>query len=76
MSDEKSNDLTKLERLAALLQDDGIDPESMDPTELDQYLKVSKVDMSGSQKRFAALLEKAKALTITTQQPTSLNNKP
>lgn len=61
MSDQKPNDLTKLERLAALLRDDGIDPEAMDLAQLDQYLEAHKVDMSGPQKRFAAILKKAKA---------------
>jgi len=61
MSDQKPNDLTKLERLAVLLRDDGIDPESMDAAQIELYLKTNKVDMSGPQKRFAALLKKAKA---------------
>ena len=61
MSDQKPNDLTKLERLAVLLRDDGIDPEAMDPAQIDLYLKTNQVDMSGPQKRFAALLKKAKA---------------
>ena len=61
MNGENSNDLTKLERLAALLRDDGIDPEAMDAEQIAQYLETHKVEMSGPQKRFAALLKKAKA---------------
>ena|ERR1043166_6412312 len=61
MNGENSNDLTKLERLAALLRDDGIEPEAMDAEQITQYLKAHKVEMVGPQKRFAALLKKAKA---------------
>jgi hypothetical protein len=61
MNGEDSNELTKLERLAALLRDDGIDPEAMDAEQITEYLKTHKVEMSGPQKRFAVLLKKAKA---------------
>jgi len=61
MNDKKPIELTKLERLAALLQDDGIDPETMDAEQLAQYLKVRKVDMLIPQKRFLAVLKKSKA---------------
>ena len=61
MNGENSNELTKLERLAALLRDDGIDPEAMDAEQITQYLKTHKVEMSVPQKRFAVLLKKAKA---------------
>ena len=61
MSDKNQIELTKLERLAALLQDDGIDPETMSAEHLAQYLKVRKVDMSNPQKRFLTVLKKSKA---------------
>jgi hypothetical protein len=61
MNDKKPIELTKLERLAALLRDDGIDPETMNADQLAQYLKVYKVDMSDPQKRFASVLKKSKA---------------
>jgi transcriptional regulator with XRE-family HTH domain len=44
-----------------LLREEGIEPEKMDPSQLEQYLKANKVDMSGPQKRYAAVLKKAKA---------------
>ena len=52
---------TRLERLAALLRDDNVDAESMTSPQLAQYLKDNKVEMAGPQKRFAAILKKAKA---------------
>ena len=55
------NNLTKLERLSVLLREEGIEPEKMDLSQLKQYLKANKVDMSGPQKRYAAILKKAKA---------------
>jgi len=61
MNDTNPTDPMKLERLAALLCDDGIDAEKMDAGQIAQYLKDHKVDMSGSQKRFGAVLKKAKA---------------
>lgn len=60
-NEHNPSELTKLERLAALLLDDGIEPDSMDAMQLAQYLKARKVDMSTPQKRFAAVLKKAKA---------------
>ena len=61
MNGNNPNDLTKLERLAALLRDDGLDPEAMDAEQITRYLQAHKVEMSGPQKRFAGLLKKAKA---------------
>jgi hypothetical protein len=61
MNGNNSNDPMKLERLAALLHDDGLDPEAMDAGQITQYLQAHKVEMSGPQKRFEALLKKAKA---------------
>jgi hypothetical protein len=61
MNDKNPIELTKLERLAALLRDDGIDPETMNAEQLAQYLKVRKVDMSNPQKRFLVVLKKSKA---------------
>jgi len=61
MNSENQNNLTKLERLAALLRDDGLDPEKMDNGQVSKYLNDRKVDMSGPQKRFATVLKKAKA---------------
>jgi hypothetical protein len=61
MNGNDSNELTKLERLAALLRDDGIEPEAMDAEEITMYLQAHKIEMSGPQKRFTGLLKKAKA---------------
>lgn len=61
MSNEIPADPGKVERLSVLMRDDGLDPEAMDTAQLAQYLKDRKVDMSRPQKRFAALLKKAKA---------------
>jgi hypothetical protein len=61
MNDQEPNNLTKLERLSAVLRDEGIEPEKMDAAQMEQYLKANKVDMSGPQKRYAAVLKKAKA---------------
>jgi len=61
MNSDNSSDLTKLERLAAMLRDDGIEPEAMDAAQIAQHLQTHKVAMSGPQKQFAALLKKAKA---------------
>ena len=61
MNDKQPIEMTKLERLAALLRDDGIDSETLDAEQLAQYLKVRKVDMSNPQKRFLAVLKQSKA---------------
>lgn len=61
MSEENTDGLTKLERLAVLLREDGIEPEAMDTQQLKKYLQDLKEDMSGPQKRFEAVLKKAKA---------------
>jgi hypothetical protein len=58
---ENSNELTRLERLAALLRDDGIEPEAMDAEQIARYLQAHKMEMSGPQQRFATLLKKARA---------------
>jgi hypothetical protein len=59
MSEANPNGLSKLERLSVLLRDDGVDPEAMDAQQLKKYLEDLKVDMSGPQKRFEAVLKKA-----------------
>jgi hypothetical protein len=61
MSEHDSKSLTKLERLAVLVRDDGSEPEAMDVQQLNKYLEDLKVDMSAPQKRFEAVLKKAKA---------------
>lgn len=61
MNDKNPIELTKLERLAALLRDDSIDPDTMNAEQVAQYLKIHKVDMSAPQKRFVAVLKKAKS---------------
>jgi type IV secretory pathway ATPase VirB11/archaellum biosynthesis ATPase len=61
MNGDNSNDLTKLERLAALMRDDGIETEAMDAERIARYIQSHKIEMSGPQKRFEALLKKAKA---------------
>ena len=60
MSNENPADSGKIERLSLLMRDDGLDPETIDAGQLAQYLKDRKVDLSGPQKRFTALLKKAK----------------
>jgi hypothetical protein len=54
-------ELTRLERLSALLRDDGVNVESMSRDQLEQYLKDGKVDMTAPLKRFNAILKKAEA---------------
>lgn len=61
MKRDNPQDLTRLERFAALLRDDGTQPESMEVTQLTGYLDARWVNMSESRKRFAALLKEAKA---------------
>ncbi len=61
MSEANPNGLSKLGRLSVLLREDGVDPEAMDAQQLKKYLEDLKVDMSGPQKRFEAVLKKAKA---------------
>lgn len=61
MSNHDSAGLSKLERLAALLHDDGVEPESMSPQQLDVFLKASKADMAEPQRRFDYLLKRARA---------------
>ena len=61
MSNSDSNELRKLERLAALLRDDGVEPEVMTPQQIDDYLKASKLDLTEPKRRFDYLLKQAKA---------------
>jgi hypothetical protein len=61
MNEQNPNGLTKLERLAVLLRDDSVEPEAMDAQQLKTYLQELKENMSGPQKRFDAVLKKAKA---------------
>ena len=49
-------ELTRLERLAALLREDDRDVEAMSKDQLAQYLEYNKVDMAGPRKRFEAIL--------------------
>lgn len=58
---DPKSDLTRLERLAAMLREDEADVEAMSTEQLAQYLKENKVDMTAPQKRFAAVLKKADA---------------
>lgn len=61
MNADNPSDLTKLERLAALLRDDGIEPEAMNAEQITRHLQSHNIEMAGPQKRFAALLKKARA---------------
>ena len=61
MSNDNPSDSRRIERLSVLMRDDGVDLETMDAAQVAQYLKDHKVDLSGPQKRFGALLKKAKA---------------
>lgn len=61
MSNTEFNGLGKLERLAVLLRDDGVEPESMPSEQLAEYLANLRVDMTASKKRFEYLLKQAKA---------------
>ncbi len=54
-------ELTRLERLAALLREDDRDVEAMSEDQLAQYLEYNKVDMAGPRKRFEAILKRARA---------------
>ena len=60
-SRDPKSDLTRIERLAALLHDDGAEADAMSKEQLAQYLKDNKVDMAAPQKRFDAILKKATA---------------
>lgn len=60
-SHDNKSELSPLERLAALLHEDNSDIEAMSQDQLAQYLKGNKVEMADAQKRFAAILKKAKA---------------
>jgi uncharacterized protein (DUF3084 family) len=55
-------ELTKLERLAVLLRDDGVDPHSLSDEQVTAYLKENKVDMVEAQKRFDAIVKRAKSM--------------
>ena len=61
MSKDRKSELTGLERLAALLRDDGLDIDNMNQEQLARYLKENKVDVGKLQSRFDALLKKASA---------------
>jgi hypothetical protein len=58
---DPESDLTKLERLAALLREDEVDVEAISTEQLAQYLKDNKVEMTAPQKKFDAILKKAEA---------------
>ena len=60
-SQDPQSDLTRLERLAALVREDEMDVEAMSNEQLALYLKDNKVDMTAPQKRFDAILKKAEA---------------
>jgi hypothetical protein len=61
MSEESKSQLTRLERLAALLRDDDVDIDNMNDEQIAGYLKDNKVDTAGLQRRFDGILKKAKA---------------
>jgi hypothetical protein len=61
MSENHPNQLTGLERLAALACDDGVEPERMTADQLAEYLQKKKVDMSAPKQRFEKALKRAKA---------------
>jgi hypothetical protein len=62
MSDQdERRELSRLERLSALLREDNSDPDAMNAEQLARYLKDNKVDMAGPQKRFEAILKRARA---------------
>jgi hypothetical protein len=58
---DHSAELSRLERLAALLRDDTTDIDALGQDQLVSYLKDNKVDIAKSQKRFDAILKKANA---------------
>lgn len=60
-SENCKTDLTRLQRLAALLGDDDSNVEVMTHEQLVQYLKNNKVDLAASEKRFAGIRKKAEA---------------
>jgi hypothetical protein len=60
-SQDPQSDLTRLERLSALVREDEMDVEAMSNEQLALYLKDNKVDMTAPQKRFDAILKKAEA---------------
>jgi hypothetical protein len=59
-SPDQKHEPTRLERLAAIVREEAVDVGSMDSALVAEYLKANNVDMAGSQKRFDAILKKAK----------------
>jgi len=60
-SQDPKSDLTRIERLAALLREAEADTDTLSEDQLAQYLKDNKVTMAAPQKRFDAVLKKANA---------------
>ena len=54
-------ELTRLERLAALIREEDLDIDAMSESQLAQYLKDNKIDLAAPQKRFATILKKTRA---------------
>ena len=49
---DPEQELTRLERLASILREDGADVDAMDSARLAQYLKDNKVDMAPDRSRW------------------------
>jgi hypothetical protein len=60
-SDNTNPELTRFERLAALLSDDDKNIDSMSHEQLAQYLKENKVEPQAAEKRFKIIQKRAEA---------------
>jgi len=61
MNNQHPDDLSRLERLAAVLGDDGKPMESLEKESVEQFLATHHVDLSSPKKKFKSILDKAKA---------------
>jgi len=61
MNNQHPDDLSRLERLAAVLGDDGKPMESLEKESAEQFLTTHHVDLSSPKKKFQSILDKAKA---------------
>lgn len=61
MNNQHPDDLSRLERLAAVLGDDGKPMESLEKESAEQFLTTHHVDLSSPKKKFKSILDKAKA---------------
>ena len=61
MNNESEKAMTRLDRFASIMSDDGVEADDMDAVQLARYLEAHKVDITEPKRRFNAVLKKAKA---------------